>query len=181
MSESADIFLETPRCLLTPFTPDDVDEAATYFRDPGVMYAWEHEFTREDVVRYLEKSIDEHRRYGYSLMMARLKPDGVAIGRAGLRNDRLDGRDVCELGYILARRYWRQGYATELGRACLDYAFDRLGLDEVVAVIRPGNLPSVAVAGRLGMCPRGRFVKEFMGKAMVHEVYAINRGQWQES
>lgn len=179
MNPSSTVFLETERCVLTPFTLKDVDDAASFFGDPAVMYAWEHDFTQEEIRRYVEKSIAEHARWGYSLMMARLKGDGCAIGRVGLRNDRLGGRDVCELGYILARRFWGKGYATELGRACLFHAFRVLDLEQVVAVIRPENLPSIAVAKRLGMMRQGQFIKPFMGKTMLHDMYALDRRQWQ--
>ena len=38
-----------------------------------------------------------------------------------------------EVGWLLAREYWGNGYTTEGGRAALDYAFTTMKLDEVVA------------------------------------------------
>jgi len=59
-----------------------------------------------------------------------------------------------EVGWRLARAYWGRGYATEGARAALAFAFDQLGLDEVVSFTVPGNLPSRRVMEKLGMTRR---------------------------
>jgi ribosomal-protein-alanine N-acetyltransferase len=56
-----------------------------------------------------------------------------------------------EIGWRLTRQVWGKGYATEAPRAALDYAFDVVKADEVVALTVPKNLPSRAVMERLGM------------------------------
>ncbi len=56
-----------------------------------------------------------------------------------------------EIGWRLARAAWGRGYATEAARAALDYAFDVINADEVVAMTVPSNRPSRAVMERLGM------------------------------
>ncbi|MBO8195620.1 GNAT family N-acetyltransferase, partial [Streptomyces oryzae] len=43
------------------------------------------------------------------------------------------------------------GYATEAGRAVLEFGFESLGLTEIVAITTAGNLRSQAVMRRLGM------------------------------
>ncbi len=56
-----------------------------------------------------------------------------------------------EIGWRLSRSVWGQGYATEAAQVALDYAFNTLAADEVVALTVPANLPSRAVMERLGM------------------------------
>jgi len=56
-----------------------------------------------------------------------------------------------ELGYRLARKYWERGLATECGRAWLDAAFSRFGLERVVAFAHPENAASIRVMAKLGM------------------------------
>jgi ribosomal-protein-alanine N-acetyltransferase len=56
-----------------------------------------------------------------------------------------------EIGWRLAREVWGHGYATEAAQAALDYAFDVVKADEVVAMTVPSNRPSRAVMERLGM------------------------------
>ncbi len=49
------------------------------------------------------------------------------------------------------RSAWGQGYATEAATAVLNYAFQTLGLDRVIADINPHNAASLRVAEKLGM------------------------------
>ncbi len=54
------------------------------------------------------------------------------------------------MGWHLHPATWGNGYATEIGHAATRRAFDT-GIEEVFAVVRPGNARSLAVARRLGM------------------------------
>ncbi len=65
-----------------------------------------------------------------------------------------DGGDV-EVGWHFHPDSWGRGYATEAARGAIEKGFAE-GLDEIVAVVLPGNEPSVAVTRRLGMEPIGR-------------------------
>jgi RimJ/RimL family protein N-acetyltransferase len=56
-----------------------------------------------------------------------------------------------EIGWRLAAEYWGLGYATEGARVVLDFAFDPLGLDEVVSFTASGNLRSRRVMEKIGM------------------------------
>lgn len=85
---------------------------------------------------------------------------------------------VPEVGYLLAKRYWHQGYATEAALACTEFAFDVLGLPEVFACIRENNHPSRAVARRNGMEVCGRFLRHYAGQDMEHVLYVARREDW---
>lgn len=56
-----------------------------------------------------------------------------------------------EVGWLLPREQWGNGYATEGGRGALDYAFTTMKLQEVVALTVAANIPSQRVMQRLGM------------------------------
>jgi RimJ/RimL family protein N-acetyltransferase len=66
-----------------------------------------------------------------------------------------DGVGEVEVGWHLHPDSWGRGYATEAARAVITRGFEA-GLPEVYAVVRPGNVASVAVCTRLGMTPLGR-------------------------
>lgn len=70
------------------------------------------------------------------------------IGRVGFLDP--PGWPGCELGWLLAREAWGQGYAFEAARAARDYGRDALGLGELISLIRPDNIRSIALAQRLG-------------------------------
>jgi RimJ/RimL family protein N-acetyltransferase len=58
--------------------------------------------------------------------------------------------DDLEMGWQLLPAAWGQGYATEAGRALAAWAFS-LGIDELLAVVRPANRRAEATVRRLGM------------------------------
>jgi len=62
-----------------------------------------------------------------------------------------------EVGYLLGRDYWGNGFATEAARASIDYGFENLEIDNIIAVVHPGNLASIHVIEKLGMAFTGRF------------------------
>jgi RimJ/RimL family protein N-acetyltransferase len=68
-----------------------------------------------------------------------------------------------EIGWHVFPQHQGNGYATESGAAAASYGFDVLGLDEVFAIVRPVNAPSLAVASRLGMEHLGRTTKYYDG------------------
>jgi RimJ/RimL family protein N-acetyltransferase len=78
------------------------------------------------------------------------------------------GPDV-ELGYTLARDVWGRGYATELGRALIEYAFTELRVPRVVAQVEPANTASRHVLAKLGMVERG----ERTAYGRPHLLYAL--------
>jgi RimJ/RimL family protein N-acetyltransferase len=68
--------------------------------------------------------------------------------------------DWLELGWTLRTESRGQGYATEIGRAGLEFAFGTLGARKVVAFTERHNLASRAVMERLGMTLAGEFTAE---------------------
>ena len=84
-------------------------------------------------------------------------------------------REVLEVGYLFRKDFWHCGYALEAAAACRDYAFEKLGAEEVYSIIRDTNAPSRAVAERNGMTVCGSIVKHYYGMDMPHLLYRISR------
>ena len=108
---------------------------------------------------------------------------GALIGDGGLHPLGGVGPDV-ELGYTLARSAWGKGYATELGRALVQYAFETLGVARVVAQVEPANTASRHVLAKLGMTER----EQRTAYGRPHLLYAVEatrpaalRGSWPPS
>ena len=55
------------------------------------------------------------------------------------------------LFWAIAPSHQRRGYATEAGRALIDYAFDHLNLGRIIATTTDDNAASLAVMRKLGM------------------------------
>lgn len=170
--------LETERLYLRGMTQEDFPALCGMLQDPEVMYAYEHAFSDAEARAWLERQRERYRRYGFGLWAVILKETDEMIGQCGLTMQDCGGREVLEVGYLFQRAHWHRGYAVEAARACRDYAFERLGDEEIFSIIRENNLPSQAVARRNGMTARGRFTKHYYGMEMPHLVFSITRSEW---
>jgi len=71
-----------------------------------------------------------------------------------------------EIGWALRREFWGYGYASEIGRAGLAFAFDVLGAHAVVSCTVRHNVRSRAVMERIGM----RYAGEIRSRGMVEGI-----------
>ena len=171
--EQTNVILETPRLLLREMTQKDFPSLCTYLQDPAVMYAYEHAFSNEEVQQWLDRQRTRYRELGFGPWAVILKETQQMIGQCGLSMQETGDNMVPEIGYLFAKAYWHQGYATEAAQACKQYAFDVLQLDAVYSIIRETNEASMRVARRNGMQPVGRFVKHYYGMDMPHILFCV--------
>lgn len=90
----------------------------------------------------------------YGLWALERRDTGVVAGTV-LLLPLPDGNGEVEVGWHLHPDSWGLGFATEAGLAALASGF-AAGLQEIHAVVRPGNHRSAAVCRRLGMAELGR-------------------------
>lgn len=119
----------------------------------------------KDVCRYIpplsspEEELEKHTAYiqnvysfyGYGLWGVFTQKDNKLIGRAGIQNQIIDGKEELELSYLIDRSHWNQGYATEICRKIIEFAIKELEASRLVAVIAKENAASRQVAKKLGM------------------------------
>ena len=171
------LVIETERLVLRELTEADFDAAREILGDARVMYAWEHGFSDAETRAWIAENIARYRRDGFSYLAAVERGSGALAGFIGPLVETVDGERRMGVAYILGKNFWGQGYATEGAAACIDYAFDQLGADEVIAEIRPENSASRRVAERLGMTARESFVKIYKGKEMPHLIYIVTKDE----
>ena len=63
----------------------------------------------------------------------------------------IEGEQEIELGYILARAYWKQGLALEGIDALKNYGFQKLGFPRIISLIPADNRASIHLAEKIGM------------------------------
>ena len=140
--------LETERLTLRQFRADDAEaHHAQVGSDPDVTWDGSPrtlEETRERVAHYIEL----WRQHGYGPWAAVDRASGELLGHAGLQP--LEETGEVELAYYLGRSAWGRGIATEAGEAAVQFGFDHLGLDRILAVVRPENRASQRVLEKLG-------------------------------
>ena len=122
--------LETKRLTVRETTVGDVESA--YIRD------------------YIKKV---YAFYGYGMWTVTEKKSGEIIGRAGI--SWREGYDLPELGFVIGVPWQRQGYAYEVCRAILDYAWKELGIGQVQALVMEGNEKSAKLCAKLGFSRMG--------------------------
>lgn len=118
--------------------------------DAEVMRYYPSTLDRSAAEKWIERQIARYEKHGFGPMLALLGDTGEPIGQIGLAVQTVEAAEETEVGYILHKRFWGKGYATEGARACVESA-RRMGMERIIALIRPENGPSMRVAYRLGM------------------------------
>jgi RimJ/RimL family protein N-acetyltransferase len=47
--------------------------------------------------------------------------------------------------------FWHKGFATEGAKRCLDFGFNQLKLEKIIAVAPVINIPSISIMQKIGM------------------------------
>lgn len=168
---------------------------------------------RAEVERQAEHMGDSWRLHGVHKWIAYHRGTGEVIGRGGLSRTPVDddwgqlyrflpdepwirafyevdqpfAAHACwlELGWAVRHPFWGLGYASEIGRAGLAFAFEVLGAKAVVSCTTRHNLRSRAVMERIGM----RHAGEIQTRGVVeraseerddvpHTVHVLLREDW---
>lgn len=144
--------LETERLAIRVFRLSDLGDVQEYAADPLVTRYLRWGPNRDDqTFAFLRDAIARARAPGsrdFDLAVVE-RSTGRVCGGIGIH-----GRapEKVEIGYVLARRVWGRGYATEALRGVLPIAA-RIGADEVFALVLPSNGASVGVLRRCGFAP----------------------------
>jgi ribosomal-protein-alanine N-acetyltransferase len=60
-----------------------------------------------------------------------------------------------EIGYMLDKKYWKQGIMNEVGQKVIEYAFEVIKLHRIEASIHPENIASNKLSIKLGFIEEG--------------------------
>lgn len=168
--------LETARLRLRQFCEDDLDAYARMTADPEVMrYVGGAPLSREEAWRSLGYILGHWKIRGFGLWAAVEQKSGDLVGRIGLY--RPEGWPGLEVGWLVDRARWGEGFATEGGAAAMREGFRALGAKRLISVIEPPNAASIRVAEKLG--ERFSHRMQLQGKGVC--IYAIERADWEES
>jgi RimJ/RimL family protein N-acetyltransferase len=164
--------LETERLRLRPLRGSDFEDYAALNADPEVLrhlgggpVPWD----RGRSWRHLAFLVGHWHLGRPGMWAVEHKETGAFLGAVGYAEP--EGWPGFELAGILARRFWRHGYATEAGRAALGYAFTILKKERVISLVAPENHASIRVVERLGERLEGRI--QHFGREMLF--YGIDR------
>jgi len=162
--------LETERLLMRAFYQQDLDPFAEMLADPLVMELATYSgkiMNRSQADNWLCMMVGHWHLRGFGIWAVEEKNSGSLIGRIGLQ--RLIWFEETELVWMLNRPSWGKGYALEGASAAVTFAFEKLGLTCLSAVIHPENHRSIKLAERLGM----KFIQELDRDSILFLEYQI--------
>lgn len=111
-------------------------------------------FTKEQTIEFIKNNCNLDKEYGLSTLIE--KQTNEIIGLAGVvKCEYLEQTDY-EFGFILARKAWGKGYATEIGQAQIDFIRDVVKAPRVLALAAKENSGSANAIKKLGL----EFVKD---------------------
>jgi RimJ/RimL family protein N-acetyltransferase len=171
------VILETERLRLRLFRESDLDAWADICSQEIVMQYINtgKTLSREGAWRDIALILGHWELRGYGFWAVEERRSATLIGRIGCWNP--EGWPGFEVGWMLGRQYWGQGYAIEGARAALNYAFTELGVPHVISLIYPENAPSIRLAHKLGeQLERTMEISSIPGVQLC--VYGIRREVW---
>lgn len=128
----------TPRLRFREMTDADLPDIATLeiggSRGPSGWIDW---------------NLRNYEQYGFGLWVVETHA-GEFVGDCGLTMQQVEGEQLVEAGWHVRAPLRRQGYAAEAA-ASVREAARQAGVEHLVAIIRPHNLASQRVAGRIGL------------------------------
>lgn len=162
--------LETERLILRPLNTDDFEAVHSWASNPANTRYMAWGPNSEEQTRSFLESVKSGKDFAIVL-----KDSNKTIGSCGIYPD--SANDTGELGWILHKDYWKNGFGTELGRELIRYGFEDLNLRRIYAPCAAVNYGSYRVMERNGMRREALHIKKFwarVDKEWIDEVvYAI--------
>ena len=159
-----ELVIETERLILRSFRERDLDDLYEYASVSGVgeMAGWAHHESKEKSREILDSFIKDDHTFAICL-----KDSGKVIGSLGVdkygleeKLSEFEGYNGRELGCVIGKDYWGKGIVPEALCAVIDYLFNCLSLDFLLAGYYLSNSRSKRVQEKCGFKPYRRLVME---------------------
>lgn len=160
---------ETDRMIVREMEVNDFDSLFHLFQDPLVMRYYPHTKSEEETRQWILWTISNYRKFGIGLWVLEDKHTHSFIGQCGLVPRKIDGEIKIEIGYILEKKWWGKGLATEAAAACLKHGFSHYKFTHIVSLIDAENTSSLKVSEKLSMT----FQKNVKRSNKVLGLYAV--------
>ncbi|HSK71184.1 MAG TPA: GNAT family N-acetyltransferase [Pyrinomonadaceae bacterium] len=143
--------LETERLILKPYEESDKADFIALFTDAAVMkYVGDGVMTNDQAEAFWQKLFEKLYPQGFNIWAVFVKEDSRYVGHAGIY-PRPTRKEDWEFVYFLNRHSWGKGFATEIARRLVKFAFEELNLPEVFATVDDPHFDSIHVLEKAGM------------------------------
>ena len=149
-----DIILQTPRFIVRKFIPADEHYVLDLYRDELVTRYVPKRTDAETSAIFADSIINYEHHPGFRQVGCIYPADDDFIGVCILKPADSDPTRI-ELGYVLAKKYWGLGLATELSMALVKHGFEQMKLTEICACTNYENIASQNVLIKSGFHREG--------------------------
>ena len=147
----SNITLKTDRLLLRPWRQEDLDDLYAYASVDGVgqMAGWKPHENKQETQKILDSFIEHKKTFA-------LEYQGKVIGSLGIelyneeRFPEFADLKCREIGYVLSKAYWGNGFMPEAVNEVLRYLFEDAGLDVIFCGHFLSNHQSARVQEKCG-------------------------------
>jgi ribosomal-protein-alanine N-acetyltransferase len=140
----------TERILMSKFMKEDINEFFEIVKkhEVGEWLGLGKGMSFEETEGYISRILKHWTLHNFGVWALKNKSNKEIMGHCGLRY--IDDTEDIEIIYLLDPKYWGKGIATEAGNEAVQYAFNILKIDKLLARIRPNNSRSKNVINKIG-------------------------------
>lgn len=164
------VIASAERLMLRQLTERDLGGLNRMLGSKTVMRYYPEPWSPAKVSAWLERQLASYAENDFGIWAIELT-DGTFVGECGLIWQTVEGKRDVEIGWHVLPEHWRNGYASEAAAVARDHAFEVAGLEKVISIIRPINIPSRGVAEKIGMT----IEREADFHGIHHYIYSLAR------
>lgn len=153
------------------YIADDKKHFIELFTDEKVMkFVGDGLMSKVQAEAFWKKLFEKLYPQKYNIWAIFTRENANYVGHAGIYKSPTI-KNGWEFVYFLSQNAWGKGYATEIARKIIEFAFNKLNLSEVFATIDDDNFASIKVAEKAGM----NFLRYEFDEQGRFSVYSIKK------
>ncbi len=173
--------LATDRLILRPFGTDDAKTVQALGGDRAIAdttLSIPNPYEDGMAEQWIEQHRGQFEAGTHVVFAIETATDEQLVGAISLTIDR--NTEKAELGYWVGKPFWNGGYATEAARRIVEYAFEDLGLNRIVAKHMVRNPASGRVMQKIGMQQEGTLREDTVKWDRFEDlhIYGLLRSEW---
>lgn len=141
----------TKRLLLRQWVPNDAPKLFSILQEEDILRYFPNQGppSLEKAERYIAHQLAHWQAQGYGHWAVVNPENGDVLGWSGLEYL----PEICEteVAYLLSKRAWGRGLATEAAQAAIQFGFKMAGLTEIIGLVHPHNTGSIRVLEKCGL------------------------------
>jgi ribosomal-protein-alanine N-acetyltransferase len=143
--------IESVRLRFIELSDNYIEQIFEYASDKEVTkyVSWKRHRTIADTLDFLNWSYEQRNNPNYYNFGLVIKESNEFIGTIGISNYLPDVKSV-DFGYVLNKKYWGKGLATEAVKTLCEFGFNLDEIDSMQAYVFEENKPSCRVLKKCG-------------------------------